>query len=136
MDKSSNKRLYIFLLLSFLFILQTFLYETDTYSPCNDTCFQDTSYIDLVCQPDPPVILQINSNPFLNDYYNDFSAHTLQQILIEELNRLRLRDNWGNDLSSIERHIDSPSSHIISILKKKNNCHQSSDDLPLPHIYS
>lgn len=134
MEKSSNKKLCTFLLLTFLFILQTFLYENYTCSTCNAVYFQDPTYIELVYQPETRDVPQINDDSTLNDLKNVPSAYALQHVLNEELKLLHLRDNWEKDVI-VEKHIDLPSSHILTILKKKNNCHQSSDDKPLPHIY-
>ena len=96
---------------------------------------QDTSYIELVYQPESPDIPQFDDDSFLNVPDDDFSAYALRYALNEELSLLRLRDNWLNYVI-VERYQELPSSHIISFLHKKNHWHQSSDDEPLPHIYS
>ena len=136
MEKPQNKKLLAFFLLTLLLVIQSFFYENDTCSPCNSVCFQDISYIGLDHQPDIPDIPELYSNSFLYENHDkDLSIYVLQHILKEEFNYLEPWEIWQNViLSAIQS--DLPSSHIISILQRKNHWHQSSDDDPLPHIFS
>ncbi|MBI5605934.1 MAG: hypothetical protein HY879_21580 [Deltaproteobacteria bacterium] len=38
--------------------------------------------------------------------------------------------------STDDQPVHTPTHHLLSILKKKNRCHQSSDNDPLPHEFS
>lgn len=136
MEKPSNKKQFAFLFLIFLFVLQVFLYENDIYTSSSTACFKDTSYIELVHQPDIPEIPEFPDDPsILMNPDTDLLTCVLQNTLFIDYNLLPLQDIRKSDVI-IENCRELPSRHIISILKKKNNCHQSSDDEPFPHTLS
>jgi hypothetical protein len=135
MHEPSKKILSSILLALTVFLVNVLLYDYDVCSPINQVYPQDITCIELVIQLEKPDIPQIHDDSPFTNLGEESSSFISKHAFHNEIDLFRFSgSSETNDI--INRHLDFPANHIISILQKKNHWHQSSDDEPSPHIYS
>ena len=135
MNEPSKKVLSPVFLVLTVFLFNVLLYDYDTCPPINPVCPQDITCIELVIQLEKPDIPQIHDDSPFNNKGEESSSFISKHLLNNEISLLRFSGCQDTN-NIINRHLDFPANHIISILQKKNHWHQSSEDEPSPHIYS
>lgn len=131
MIKPTQKKIYPFLLLILIFIIQASVCDYDAYSTSNSVLFKDFTYIEQIYEPDIPDIPYINDDSFV-DKSDDVPA-CITCGLFDNKKDFLYSDAclYSNDL--LNRHLDFPNNYINQAIQKKNILYHSSDD-PLPLV--